>query len=128
MIASLPAGAEVRFVKYIAYGWSRVRSLPALQDQVAGALLAARHSGFDGLAAAQRRYLDDFWDRADVEVDGDPQIQQAARFALWQVLQAGARTERRAIAAKGSDRPRLRRPRLLGHRNVRVAGAGLHPT
>ena len=38
---------------------------------MAGALLAARHTGFDGLLAAQRQYLDDFWDRADVEVEGD---------------------------------------------------------
>ena len=39
--------------------------------------------------------------RADVEVDGDPELQQAVRFALFQVLQAGARAEQRAIPAKG---------------------------
>jgi alpha,alpha-trehalose phosphorylase len=101
LIARCPRGRKVRLVKYVAYGWSHLRSLPALKDQVAGAVFAARHVGFDELAAAQRRYLDDFWDRADVEVEGDDEVQQAVRFALWQVLQAGARTEQRAIPAKG---------------------------
>jgi alpha,alpha-trehalose phosphorylase len=49
----------------------------------------------------QRAYLDAFWDRADVEVDGDAELQQALRFALFHTLQAGARAEGRAIAAKG---------------------------
>jgi len=105
VIAHCPAGAKLRFVKYLGYGWSSSRSLPALEDQVSGALFAARHTGFDGLLAAQRQYLDDFWDRADVEIEGDAEVQQAVRFALWQVLQAGARTEKRAIPAKGLTGP-----------------------
>jgi alpha,alpha-trehalose phosphorylase len=105
LIARCPRGQKIRLVKYVGYGWSHIRSLPALQDQVAGAVFAARHTGFDGLVAAQRSYLDDFWDRADVEVEGDDEVQQAVRFSLWQVLQAGARTEQRAIPAKGLTGP-----------------------
>ena len=105
VIASCPQGATIRIVKFVAYGWSHIRSLPALRDQVSGALLQARHPGFEELATAQRRYLDDFWDRANVEVEGDNEVQQAVRFALWQVLQAGARAEQRAIAAKGLTGP-----------------------
>ena len=69
------------------------------------ALSAARQTGWDGLVAEQRAYLDAFWDRADVEVDGDPEVQQAVRFALFHVLQAGARAENRAIPAKGLTGP-----------------------
>jgi alpha,alpha-trehalose phosphorylase len=105
VIARCPKGGKIRLVKYVAYGWSHIRSLPALQAQVAGAVFAARHTGFEGLAAAQRQYLDDFWERADVEVEGDDEVQQAVRFSLWQVLQAGARTEQRAIPAKGLTGP-----------------------
>jgi alpha,alpha-trehalose phosphorylase len=50
-------------------------------------------------------YLDKFWERADVELDGDPEVQQAVRFGLFHVLQAGARGEDRAIAAKGLTGP-----------------------
>jgi alpha,alpha-trehalose phosphorylase len=105
VIATLRPGVRLRFVKYLAYGWSSTRTVPALRDQVAGAVLAATHSGFNGLLRAQREYLDDFWDRADVEVDGDEEVQQAVRFALWQVLQAGARAETRALPAKGLTGP-----------------------
>ena len=49
----------------------------------------------------QRECLDVFWDSADVEVDGDPDCQQAVRFGLFHVLQASARAERRAIPGKG---------------------------
>jgi alpha,alpha-trehalose phosphorylase len=101
VIATLHPGQRIRFVKYVSYGWSAQRSLPALEDQVAGAIYAARHTGFGGLVAEQRAYLDRFWKRADVEVEGDDEIQQAVRFALFHVLQAGARGETRAIAAKG---------------------------
>jgi alpha,alpha-trehalose phosphorylase len=40
-----------------------------------------------------------------VQLDGDPEIQQAVRFALFHVLQAGARAEGRAIPAKGLTGP-----------------------
>ena len=97
----LAEGETLRIVKFLAYGWSSRRSVPALRDQVDAALAAAVRTGWDGLRATQREYLDDFWARADVELDGDPALQQATRFALFQVLQAAARSEGRAIPAKG---------------------------
>ncbi|MFB9467113.1 glycoside hydrolase family 65 protein [Streptomyces cinereospinus] len=99
--ATLAPGQRLRLVKFVAYGWSAQRSLPAVRDQVEGAVAAARSSGWEGLLAGQRAYLDDFWSRADVEVTGDGEIQQAVRFALFHVLQAAARAERRAVPAKG---------------------------
>ncbi|MFC7898336.1 glycoside hydrolase family 65 protein [Streptomyces sp. NPDC057381] len=97
----LEPGQRLRVRKTVAHGWSGARSRPAMSDQVEAALAAAAHSGWDGLVAEQRSYLDDFWGRADVEVHGDEEIQQAVRFALFHVLQAGARAEQRAIPAKG---------------------------
>jgi alpha,alpha-trehalose phosphorylase len=101
----LRPGQRLRVVKFIGYGWSSQRSRPALRDQVHAALAAARFAGWDGLVASQREYLDEFWDAADVEIDGDPEVQQAVRFGLFHVLQAGARAEMRPIAAKGLTGP-----------------------
>jgi alpha,alpha-trehalose phosphorylase len=101
----LEPGQKLRLVKYIAYGWSSQRSRPALHDQVVGALATARLGGWDGLLQEQREYLDNFWCGADVEVEGDPEVQQAVRFGLFHILQAGARAERRMIAAKGLTGP-----------------------
>jgi trehalose/maltose hydrolase-like predicted phosphorylase len=101
VICGLRPGQKLRIVKYLAYGWSSLRSRPALYDQVDGALTGARYTGWQGLLDSQRAYLDKFWDSADVEVEGDPDSQQAVRFGLFHMLQASARAERRAIAGKG---------------------------
>ncbi|MEU8735338.1 glycosyl hydrolase family 65 protein [Streptomyces tendae] len=94
-------GQRLTMEKLVAYGWSAMRSLPGLRDQVDAALAGASGGAWQGLAAEQRAYLDAFWARADVEIDGDERIQQAVRFALFHVLQAGARAEQRALPAKG---------------------------
>ena len=97
----LAPGERLTMVKLMAYGWSSRRSMPALRDQVDAALAAAMRSGWKGIVDGQRAYLDDVWDRADIELDGDPQLQQAVRFGLFHVLQAAARAEGSAIPAKG---------------------------
>jgi trehalose/maltose hydrolase-like predicted phosphorylase len=105
VVAHLRPGERLKIVKLLAYGWSSLRSRQSLRDQVAAALSSARYSGFEGLMQEQREYLDEFWESADVEVEGDPDIQQAVRFGLFHVLQAGARAERRCIPAKGLTGP-----------------------
>ena len=99
--AEVGHGETLTLTKYLAYGWSSQRSMVSIRDQVDAALASARRTGFDGLLDDQREYLDDFWERADVEIDGDDELQQAVRFALFHTLQSAARAEKRAIAAKG---------------------------
>jgi alpha,alpha-trehalose phosphorylase len=101
----LNPGERIAVTKFVAYGWSSQRSIPALRDQVDAALSAARHTGWHGLVAEQKAYLAEFWDGADVDVEGDDSLQQAVRFGLFHVLQAGARAEQRAIPAKGLTGP-----------------------
>ncbi len=103
--AVVQPGQKLRVFKFVAYGWSAERSLPAVRDQVWAALTASRETQWDGLLAEQRAFLDAFWDHADVEIDGDTEVQQAVRFGLFHVLQAGARAENRAIPAKGLTGP-----------------------
>ena len=105
VITRLASGEKLTIVKYVGYGWSSSRSTPALHDQVRAALAAARFTGWDGLLAEQREYLDTFWATADVEIDGDAELQQAIRFGLFHALQASARGEGRAIPAKGLTGP-----------------------
>ena len=98
-------GDVLRLTKFIAYGWSSQRSTQALRAQVDAALAQAKETGWQTLLARQRNYLDAFWSHAEIEVDGDAELQQAVRFALFQVLQAGARGQSRAIPAKGLTGP-----------------------
>ncbi len=101
----LEPGQRLRLVKFVAYSWSGARSAAAVRDQADAELGQAVKTGWDGLLGEQRAYLDDFWDRADVELDGDAEVQQAVRFGLFHMLQAGARAEGRAIPAKGLTGP-----------------------
>jgi alpha,alpha-trehalose phosphorylase len=103
--ARIRPGQRVRLVKFVAHAWSSLRSAPALRAQVDGALSAALAHGWAGLVAAQTRYLRGYWGSADVTLDGDPEVQQAIRFAMFHVLQSAARAEQRAIPAKGLTGP-----------------------
>ena len=108
-------GQRLRLVKFVAYGWSAARSLPARARP--GRRGAGRRQARPAGTAcwpSSARYLDDFWDRADVEVDGDAEIQQAVRFALFHVLQAGRPGRGPGDPGQGPDRARLRRPHASG--------------
>jgi alpha,alpha-trehalose phosphorylase len=94
---TITGAGTLRMDKFLAYAWGPDASADgARRDRDAAVAL-----GFDGLAAAQREYLDEFWAAADVELDGDPEVQQAVRFGLFHVLQAGAQAGPHPIAAKG---------------------------
>jgi alpha,alpha-trehalose phosphorylase len=103
--ADLKRGERLRVVKFVAYAWSSLRQAPALRSQVEGALTTALGHGWRGLAHAQERRLKEYWSGADVEIKGDPELQQAVRFALFHVFQSTVRAEERAIPAKGLTGP-----------------------
>ncbi len=101
MSAELEPGRSLRLFKLLAYHWSSQQSVDWLRDQVDASLESGLAEGFEGLAEAQRKTLDRYWQRADVEVEGDPQLQQALRFAMFHIFQAAVRNEGRAVPAKG---------------------------
>jgi hypothetical protein len=101
--ASLIPGQTLRLLKAVAFAWSGTRSLPAVRDEADAAATGAMSTGWVGLLAEQRSYLDDFWEHC--EIAGDVRLQQAARFAPFHVLQAGARAEDVAILSKGLTGP-----------------------
>jgi len=101
IVAELEPGGSAGFVKYVSHAWSRENPAKDLRDQAAAALEGARQLGWEGLLAEQRRVLDGFWEAADVEIDGAPELQQALRFDLFQLLQASACVNRAPVGAKG---------------------------
>ncbi|MBM2617839.1 glycoside hydrolase family 65 protein [Actinoplanes sp. LDG1-06] len=91
------AHGSLSFDKILAYGWDGLDQ----RDQALADRDAAARAGFDELLAEQRAYLDDFWAYADIELDGDDEVQQGTRFGLFHVLQAGAQAGPHPIPAKG---------------------------
>jgi alpha,alpha-trehalose phosphorylase len=105
-------GETIRLVKYMAYHSSRRAPARELCARAERTLNRALRDGFSELVDSQRRHVEDFWRRSDVEVSSRPvmvqgrapaseDVQQAVRFNLFHVLQATARAEGSGIPAKG---------------------------
>jgi alpha,alpha-trehalose phosphorylase len=94
-------GVPTRITKAVSY--HTARSVPAreLVDRADRTLDRAAELGVAEIFAQQRAWLDDYWTRSDVEVPGQPQLQQAIRWNLFQLGQASARTDGGGVAAKG---------------------------
>ncbi|MGR0219951.1 glycoside hydrolase family 65 protein [Agromyces sp. ZXT2-6] len=97
----LGPGERLRLTKAVAYEWSTDATDGGLRDRADAEVADALGEGWDALADAQRRRLDDFWSAADVTVEGEPRLQQAVRFALFQVFQSAARLDGRSVPGKG---------------------------
>lgn len=98
---ALRRGDAVSLSKFISYHTSRDTREEELMRQSEGTLRLAESRGFDGLAEEQHAYLDAFWSRADVEIKGDPSLQQGLRFNAFGLLQSAGRDGRTSMAAKG---------------------------
>jgi alpha,alpha-trehalose phosphorylase len=94
-------GAPIRLTKTVTYHSSRGVPAPELIDRCRRTLDRVRAGGIPAEFARQRAWLDDFWARSDVEVPGQPEVQQAIRWNLFQLACASARAESTGIPAKG---------------------------
>jgi alpha,alpha-trehalose phosphorylase len=94
-------GQTIRLTKFVSYHSSRGVPVQELGDRCHRTIERARAVGVAALHDEQRAWLDQYWARSDVEIDGDPEAQQAIRWNLFQLAQASARTQEQGIAAKG---------------------------
>ncbi|OUM41024.1 glycoside hydrolase family 65 protein [Arthrobacter sedimenti] len=94
-------GRPIRLVKTITYHTSRGVPVRELADRCGRTLDRAREVPVEEQYRKQREWLADFWSRSDVEVEGQPAIQQAVRWNIFQLAQSTARTDGGGIAAKG---------------------------
>jgi alpha,alpha-trehalose phosphorylase len=94
-------GSSLTLTKYIAYVSSRDVAPDQVATRAQAELHAAADAGFAALAREQQAWLDDFWARADVEIEGDAALQQGVRFNEFHLLQSVGRDGQTNIAAKG---------------------------
>jgi alpha,alpha-trehalose phosphorylase len=91
----------IKVTKVVAYHTSRGVPSRELVDRCRRTLDRVYEHGVEPELAAQREWLDRFWERSDVVVHGQPALQQAIRWNLFQVAQATARAEQSGVPAKG---------------------------
>jgi alpha,alpha-trehalose phosphorylase len=95
------AGEPVTLDKFIAYTTTQDYPAEALMGAARTAVESAFSAGFEALAAEQDAYLTQFWNHADIEIEGDPALQQGLRFNMFHLLQSAGRDGKTNIAAKG---------------------------
>jgi len=101
LVAHLAPGQAVTVLKVAGYAWSHGSSSAALESAALAAVDGGLDLGWEGLVATQREVLDRFWAGTDVEVDGDPELQAALRYNLFQLFCASACTSGAPVSAKG---------------------------
>ncbi len=102
LTADAEPGKPIRITKYVDYHTSRSAIPEELCARAERTLDRAVSHGFEPLLAQQREFLDDFWSRSDVQIEGGhSRLQQCVRWNLFQLCQASARVEGAAIPAKG---------------------------
>lgn len=101
-------GAPIQLTKYMTYHTATKAPPGELCDRADRTLDRAITRGFETLQTSQRNYLNTFWSRSDVEIAGNPDVenhadtlQQAIRFSLFHMLQAASRTDTLGLPAKG---------------------------
>ncbi len=99
----------IQLFKFISYHTSRSAPPEDLCARAERTLSRAVMQGPLQVFSDQRRFLDQFWRKSDVQLSGFPdnanrpkgEIQQALRWNLFQILQAAGRAEGTGIPAKG---------------------------
>jgi alpha,alpha-trehalose phosphorylase len=101
------AGEAVVFTKYVGYysagqigDAGDQTAIDDLARQASSTVADAAAAGWDTLAGEQAAWLDEFWQRTDIALDGDDGAQQAIRWNLFQMAQASANVGERGVAAK----------------------------
>ncbi|MET1061401.1 MAG: glycosyl hydrolase family 65 protein [Aeromicrobium sp.] len=94
-------GQPITLTKLVSYHTSRGVPSRELLDRCRRTLDRAQEEGVDKQYQDQRIWLEDFWARSDVQIAGQPEVQQATRWNLFQIAQAAARAEGTGIPAKG---------------------------
>ena len=92
---------SIKITKVVSYHSSRGVPVRELADRCRRTLDRVKRHGVAQQFADQRQWLDDFWARSDVEISGQPAVQQAVRWNLFQLAQAAGRSEQAGVPAKG---------------------------
>ncbi len=94
-------GQTIRLTKTVAYHTARAVPSRELLDRCDRTLDRVALEGVESQFDDQEAWLADHWARCDVEVPGQPEVQQAVRWNLFALAQASARAEGHGICAKG---------------------------
>nr|WP_288888073.1 glycosyl hydrolase family 65 protein [uncultured Blautia sp.] len=94
-------GKTVCLDKYICYSSDLDMETEELEPFTKRMLKSAAAAGYEQAEKEQIRYMNQYWEKADVVVKGDDALQQGIRFNLFHIMQSAGRDGRTGMGAKG---------------------------
>lgn len=92
---------DILLDKYVTYHAYSEDQKDQVYDEAIACIERAYKQGFKAHVASQEAYLSDFWNHADVQIEGDDATLQGIRFNMYHLLQSVGRDGLTNIAAKG---------------------------
>lgn len=87
--------------KYVAVTTSRETEVDQIGSFVLNHAQAQAETGWSTLFAAHESFMENYWEHTDIQLDGDPGLQQGLRFNAFHLLCSTGRDGLTNIAAKG---------------------------
>ncbi len=87
--------------KYAVLGTERDMGPDELKPVLEQVLHTAAATGYEPLLEEHARCWADYWQDTDVQIQGDPQLQQGFRFNAFHLFQSAGRSGQTNVAAKG---------------------------
>lgn len=97
--AQLKKGETIRLIKYSAFSDSIREADPEYHAR--GVIRSCVSEDIDVLYREQHDYLQDFWSRSELTVEGDDELSLAVSFNMFELLQSSPRDRYASVAAKG---------------------------
>lgn len=91
----------VRVEKYIAYTSTLDEPKEQLEEFIKKELEESKNIGYEKIRQMQITYMHNFWEGADIQIDGDNALQQGLRFNLFHIMQGAGRDGKTGMGAKG---------------------------
>lgn len=95
------ADKTIQITKIASYSYGKYSDKTNILKNVDNELKEALDYGYSKIADYQQSYMNDFWQRSDVVIDGNEEAQLSLRYNLFQLLQSTGQDGKRSIAAKG---------------------------
>lgn len=99
--AALEEGSSAGLEKLTHYAVSAEASRSETLARGRSILAKAQVSGFECLGEEQASYMEKFWDRSDIIIEGNAEAQGRVRFGIFSMLQATGSDGRTSVGAKG---------------------------
>ena len=94
-----PGVEVIKFTKYNVYTDSRRHK--SLSTEGIDMVEKVSKVPFEQLLGDQREYLKDFWNLADIDIEGDQKLAQGLKYNVFQLLQGVGKDTKSNITAKG---------------------------